>query len=389
MNFLENIPKIIYVNLADLWEVDWSAVQFKEEYFVVRAALILLAALFFKILWRWRRPRKTSHYEHSGYAVGRRQEPGWVYGTLRTIPILLIAGGAFFALVAMADPYTLQHGQTKFEELREIGYLRDTSISMGWRYKGSERARAEIVQDFVLKLIASRQDKKDRSCYITFSALPRLIADFTTDHQSLLFSVATGPLVTADPTAPEQAPGRFIVKDFDRIPFEGGTDLYLGLQAAIKIFDEKGDKKITAEIKSGSSLKKRSVIIITDGASENDPEPALKELQKRSIVPYLVFIDPDRGLEAKMHGENAFQIQAADKLLKQVRKYGGESFLAVEQTALEKIVKKLDLLHASTVGVKTFTAERHIYRWPLVLALLCLAGGLITRLIFGKFHHTV
>lgn len=364
----------------DLFSLDWSLVQFKEEYFASRAAIVVVAALLLKFLWRWQVKKEASYLEHSGYLIEARNKPGLGYKILSLVSAFFLGGGIFFVFLAMADPFTIQSSYTKIEQSREIAYLRDTSISMGWRYKNSSQPRAEIVQDFVLKLIASRQDKKDRSFYAIFAFSPYLIADFTTDQQSLLFSVAVGPLVTADPSTPQAWPGKFIIKDFDKIPFEGGTRLAEGLQAVIKIFDEKGDKKRGAT---------RSVVIITDGASETNPELQLKELQKKNIVPYLIFIDPDREAEVKIHGENSPSLKNADKLLKQVKRYGGESFLATDQAALEKIRQKFDQLYGLNAEVKASTSENHIYRLPLTWAIFLLTLGLTARLIFWKFHRVV
>jgi len=79
----------------------------------------------------------------------------------------------------------------------------------------------------------------------------------------------------------------------------------------------------------------------------------------------------------------------ADGLLKQVKRYGGESFLATDQAALDKIRQKLDQLYGLTAGVKTYSTEKHIYRLPLTLAICLLALGLSARLLFWKFHRIV
>lgn len=380
--------EILRTNFQSFWDLDWSLVQFKEEYFVLKAAFLLLAAILLMLIRRWRR-KEASYYEHSGYAISQQDRPGWSGRILGLIFGSLLLIGSGLILLAIADPYTVKSGQMKFEQSREIGYLRDTSISMGWKYKGTNLARAEIVQNFVLQLISSRREKKDRSFYLVFSGSPYLMADFTTDNQSLLFSAAVGPQVIADPSAPEQWPGKFIVKKFEKKDFEGGTDLAQSLMAALKIFEEKGKKEISEAIKQNPSLKRRSVIIITDGASETDPEPYLKELQKRSITPFLIFIDPDREAEVKLHGENSLQVKTADNLLKQIRRYGGESFLATDQAALDQIPQRLDLFYGLTAAVKVYTSERHIYRLPLSAGLIFFVLAAAARLVLWKFHRVV
>ena len=161
----------------------------------------------------------------------------------------------------------------------------------------------------------------------------------------------------------------------------------------VKTFDDKGDKKISEAIKKNPNLRRRSVIILTDGASETDPEPQLKELKKRSIVPYLVFLDPDREAEILLHGRNSTQIKVVDSLLRQIKRYGGQSFLATDWDSLDQIREKLDQLYGlnatANASVKTNIFEQHIYRLPLTASLLFLVLGLLTRLIFWKFHQMV
>lgn len=380
--------RIIWNHFTRLAEINWQVVQFKQWYFVYWAVVFLGAALFLKAVWRrWR--RQKSFLEHSGYLISAKHRPGWVYRMGGFIPFVLVVGATILLLIAIADPYVVGTQQTRFEQSREIGYLRDTSASMGWRYKNTNLSRAEIVQNFILRLIASRQNKKDRSFYLIFSSEPRLIADFTTDSSSLLFSVATGPLVTADPSAPRNSPGKFILKDFDELPLEGGTDLYLGLAAVIKIFDDKGSKELAATSKRNLGLKRRSVIIISDGASKTDPESQFKILQDKGIVPYLIFLDPDREEEIRLNRGDDLQIRNAEALLQQVRRYGGEAFLATNEDSLAEIIQRLDRLYAAIAGVKSHAVEYRIYRVPLVGSLTLYFLALTSRLLLWRFHRVV
>ena len=371
-----------------LTEINWPVVQFKQWYFAYWAVVFLAAALLLKVTWRrWYRQR--SYLDHSGFLIKRKHRPDWIYRIGESIPLVLLIGATMLLLVAIADPYLVGTQQTRFEQSREIGYLRDTSGSMGWRYKNTNLARAEIVQDFMLRLIASRQDKKDRSFYLIFSTEPRLIADFTTDSSSLLFSVATGPLVTVDPSVPRNSPGKFILKEFDELPLEGGTDLYLGLAAAVKIFEDRGSKEVAAAAKRTPGLKRRSVIIISDGASQSNPELQLKILQEKGIVPYLIFLDPDREEEIRINRGDDSRIRNAEALLQQVRRYGGEAFLATDKNALDEIIQRLDRLYAAIAGVKSYTTEYRIYRVPLVGSLVLYFLALTTRLLLWRFHRLV
>lgn len=385
MNLLNELRELIEFNLTDFFNTNWSVVQFKQQGFAVRAAILLGTALLLKILWR--KPNE-SYYEHSGYYFEKRNKPGLLDKTLGLIPIMLAGLASGFLLLAIADPYVLLSHQSKSTQSREIIYLEDASASMGFKFKNQRISRAEIVRDFILKLIVERRDKNDRAAFIIYATNPYRVADFTTDTKSFLFNVDNSWLVIADPDTPTipMYKGIFIIDNFMAEPFGGESNLSLGLQTAWKLFDEKGDPKITEEAKKNPSVKKRSVIIATDGASSHDPEPQFKELKKRGIIPYLVFIDPDKESERKIRGENSPQIKLPEQLLKQVKQYSGEYFIATNRSSLDRIRQRLDRLHAAVVEVKSYTTEQHIYRLPLVASLLLYAVAILARLILWKSH---
>lgn len=393
MNFYYELRELIGVNFYDFLHTDWTVVQFKQANFTVWAAILLGAALLLKISWPYfRQRREKSYYEHSGYRFESRDKPGFWHRVLDLSPTTFILLASSCLLLAIADPYVLLSREVKSTQSREIIYLEDSSVSMGFKFKNQQISRAEIVRDFILKLIAERGDKNDRAAFIVYASNPYRIADFTTDTDSLLFSVENGPLVIADPDTPriDFYKGMFIVKDFMAEPFGGESDLFLGLEAGSKLFDEKGDPKITQEIKKNPSIKRRSIIIATDGASSRDPEPQLKELAKRGIVPFLVYIDPDKDAERKIHGsDDAPQVKLPEQLLRQIRQYGGEYFIAANRPSLGQIRQRLDRLNPAVIAVKSLTVEQHIYRLPLVVSLVFYALAILTRLIFWKFQRVV
>jgi len=395
MNFLNQLRELIEFNLVNFFNTDWSVVQFKQQDFAIWAAILLGAALLLKRLWhylpRTSEDNEISYYEHSGHRFKKSDKPNWAEKAARLISILLVASASFFLLTAIADPYVLLSRQSTSTQSREIVYLEDVSVSMGFKFKNQQISRAEIVRDFLLKLIAERKDRNDRAAFIIYATNPYRIANFTTQNSSFLFNVSNAPLVIADPkvsTIPLYK-DLFIVKDFMEEPFGGESDLFLGFGAVVKFFDEKGDPKITEQSKNNPSVKRRSVIIATDGASSRDPEPQFQELKKRGIVPYLVFVDPDKEAEKKIHGDEALQAKLPEQLLKQVRQYGGDYFIAYDRYSLEQIRQRLDRLHAAVVEVKSYTTEQHIYRLPLVVSLILYALAIVTRLALWKYHRTI
>ena len=106
-------------------------------------------------------------------------------------------------------------------------------------------------------------------------------------------------------------------------------------------------------------------------------------------VPPPLFNGPEREEEARNNGFDALSIKNSEALLRQVERYGGKSFLATDETALEKIRQRLDMLYASMVEVKIHTAEQHIYRLPLVAAVLLFSLAVAARLVLWKFYRVV
>lgn len=389
---------IVYTNLTQLGEVERGLVQFKQEHFIWRAALMLLAALFLAVFWRywrWRSwyLRSGGYLEESGFPISQLDKPGWSYRLVAFLPVALALTGIIFLLMAMADPYTVNFHQSRVQQSREIGYLRDVSASMGFRYKNTQSTRAEIVQDFILELISSRREKKDRSFYSYFASWSYVGSGFTTDNESLLFSVVMAPLAIVDPRVMQENDvfrNKFILKDYGSLEFGGGTDLAAGLATVIQVFDEKGDKKIAERAKTSPDLKWRSVVIITDGASQTDAEPELRGLRQRGIVPYLIFIDPDREVAMTIDGERGqTMINNADALLRLIPQYGGESFLATDEHSLAQVRQRLDQLYAAVTEAKAYTVEQHIFRLPLTVALILLALSVVMRAILFKFFLVV
>lgn len=397
MNF-EEIWGLIKTNLDNFLETDWSIVQYKHRDFAILATIILVVAFLLKLSWPrlsasiFRRPvSPKSSYWHSGYRSEKQDRPGWIYKIAIFFTTSCVILGSAPFVVTIADPYIIQSHEKRPIRSREIVYVKDSSVSAGFRYKNQRVTRAEIMTEFLSRLIVDRKDQNDRAGFVIYATYPFLEADFTTDYKSLLFSVNRAPQVIADPITPkvETYKGLFIAKDFMAIDFGGESDLFLGLHTAIKLFDERGDPKITEEIKANPSLKRRSVIIATDGASSRDPEEQFKELKKRGIVPYLVYIDPDKQAERKIHGEGAPEVRLPAQLLKQVRRYGGEYFVATEQTSLAEIRQRLNALHAAVIDVKIETTEQHIYRGPLVVSMIFFVLAIFSRLLLFWFHRIV
>ena len=375
---MQDLWEISTFELNNFLETDWDVVQFKRWDFIYLAAAILGAAFLLKLGIKFlRKKRREGYYEDSGVALNTSVQPGLIAKLLGfSFKIILIFGTAA-VLTALTDPFTTQTDYIQIQECRELIYLKDASTSMGWRFKIYNQSRAEIVQDFQLNLIAKRWGKCDRAAFFLFETRATQWADFTRDADSLMYSVDNAPLVIADAGAEFRWSGRFILKNYRKESNSGATNLHLGLATVIKAFELKGSKE----------AQDRSVIIITDGAAEQDPEPQLSQLKKMNIIPLLVFIDPDTELEAQFHGEGSDKLKLPAKLLKDVRKYGGDYFIATDKNSLEKISEKLDQLHAAKFSARQYSKENFIYRRFLVVAIWLMALAGLVRLLTWPYQR--
>ena len=105
------------------------------------------------------------------------------------------------------------------------------------------------------------------------------------------------------------------------------------------------------------------------------------------IIPYLVFVDPDRELEAQFHGQNSNKLKLPDKLIKDVRKYGGDYFVATDKNSLSKISEKLDLLHSVKFSISKYSKENFIYRRFLVAGIWLIALAGLARLLTWSYQN--
>ena len=191
------------------------------------------------------------------------------------------------------------------------------------------------------------------------------------------------PIALAPATSELMWPGDFIMKkgQFVESPDSNSTNLHFGLESAIYLFDRQGSLEITEGLKNNPNSKMRSVVIITDGAASVDPEPQFKELRKRKIIPYLIFVDPERTIEKKLYGENSPQVQLTSRLYVLVRLYGGQYFLARDRQSVDHISEMLDKLQSVKQIKKTNIKEREVYFIPLAIAFLFAVAAMAVRVL--------
>lgn len=385
----------LQVLLADAFHnavgFDWVNVHYKTGNLIAKTAAILAAVFLLKLVLKWRRRKESSFYLHSGFIFSGNVRPGIMYKVIRGSVWSIAAAGVAFLGLALAEPVFYEANRTEQIESREIVYLRDISSSMGFHLSSSSLSRAEAVQTFITKLLSKRRDKRDRSAYVVFATESEIWSSFTTSFESFSFSVFSAPISIAPAEAAQMWPRSFVLKrgKYREQDLGGGTSLHLGLESVIYLFDRKGSSDTTAEMKRNSGIKMRSVVIITDGAADINPEKQFIELKKREIVPYLVFIDPAHEVEKNMYNENSPQAKLPSELLMMVRRYGGEYFSAGDQKSIDKVSETLDRLQSTRKTVKVSANEKEAYYVPLEVAFACFILAVGLRAILGRFWRTI
>ena len=399
MNIMDVWPLVVGA-VTDALNLDWSELSYKRSSLVIRAAAFIGAVFFSALIIKWRRnaPHRrmyrrdasSSHYLMS-LVPDKIHEPGIMFKVVRGFVWVLAFVSLCFLGVALANPVVFITDSTEQIESREIIYVKDVSASNGFRIKNSNIPRGEIAQETLEKLILKRKDKRDRSAYVVFGTHSEIWSGFTTSFESLSFSVSMAPFFLAPSEAPTMWPGMFIVKKgqytINEIGY--GTGLHLGLESAIYLFDRKGSPKVAEEMKRNPNAQMRSVVIITDGVADVDPEPQFRELRKRRIIPYLIFIDPDRSIEKALYGENSIQAQPPNQLFMMVRRSGGQYFLAKDKESVDRISETLDRLQSVKQTEKINFKEREVYFIPLAVSFLFAVASMVARALSLPMWRTV
>lgn len=390
MNIMDVWPLIVGA-VTDALNLDWSELSHKRSSLVIKAAAFIAAVFFTALVIRWWRDRRSNSHYLTGLVPDKRHEPGIVFKLARGLAWGLTFASLCFLGVALANPVVFITDSTEVIESREVIYIKDVSTSMGFRLQGTNVSRGEITRETTEKLITKRKDKRDRAAYIVFGTNSEIWSGFTTSFESLMFSVSMSPMALAPATSDRMWPGMFIMKkgQFVESANSNSTKLHLGLESAIYLFDRKGSPKITEELKQNPNAKMRSVVIITDGAADVDPEPQFRELRKRRIIPYLIFVDPDRTIEKQLYGENSPQVQLTNQLYMLVRRYGGQYFLARDQKSVDRISEMLDKLQSVKQIKRTNIKEREVYFIPLAIAFLFAIAAIAVRVLSLLMWRTV
>lgn len=307
----------------------------------------LLLLLLLPVWWLWRRRHRPPAIVFSRVAAlargphaGRR-----ITAMLFLLRNLLLAS----LIVALARPRTGARAENSTSEGINIVIAIDLSSSMLAQDFQPEN-RIEVAKAAAKRFIAGRQS--DRIGVVSFASEALTQVPLTTDY----------PVVNA------------AIDNLTIGQLEDGTAIGTAIAtAANRLRDAPG--------------KSRVMIVLTDGVNNRgaiDPRTAARAAAAFGIKIYAIGIGTEgmapvpvgRGLFGLRYENRPVQIDEA--LLTDVaRMTGGRYFRARDAQALQQIYQQIDQLEKEPVQTRTYVRFTELFRWPLSLGLLALAGELL------------
>ncbi|OGN06661.1 MAG: hypothetical protein A2750_02310 [Candidatus Yanofskybacteria bacterium RIFCSPHIGHO2_01_FULL_45_42] len=366
---------------------DFSQVSFDSLGFALGAGLFLLAIFLYKIL---RGCDKKFYHSYSGQEIpGEYSDPLW-RRLICLSPFVALALSTFFLILALANPYLPRTVIEEIVESLEMVELIDTSSSMGWEYLDTGRSAGETARERHLEFREMRRGQNDRVTLWIFSNNAYKIQDFIIDDDVYVLQLEDAPIATVDSTHPS-LPERNLTswlnglcgivapKDMIRImQSEGGTNLRTGLRAVTQYFDFKGDRRI----------KRKAVLVVSDAATELNPEEELAELQKRGIATYFIHVQPNRECEMKFNNTGSRDLLAAEWLENNISRFGGRFFSVDDPASIERAYAEINRLETAPFRITRHLFRVLIYQRPLAVAVVLAATSLFSGIFIGFFFET-
>ena len=292
----------------ELLETDFQQIRYADVGIAVGLAFFVGGVLAFTLV-RLAAARKRHTRQHSGHVVDpSHRKRLWIRG-LHTAPKFLLAAALMLLIFSVADPFlTATEEVGGYVESRVRIDLVDTSGSMAWEFPETNKSKAEVARDAHLAFLEMRREKNDRVSLWLFSTYPYMVDDFVMDDELYYFQVWDAPYVMT------QRLDKAMVVPRDKvriIPAEGDTNIIRPLQDIVAYFD-----RDEATLGRGAN-QNRAVLIITDAAVDEFPDAEFAELNRRNIVPYLIYINTSDARSA------SFLHPSVPQLVAQIQEYGG------------------------------------------------------------------
>ena len=320
--------------------LDFGVIQFASPW-----ALPLLLAL--PAWWLWRRARKRPAIVFSrvsALATGPRAGRGITRALFMLRNLALLS-----AVIALARPRSGARAEDVTSEGINIVVAFDISSSM-LAQDFQPQNRLEVAREKVKQFVSMRES--DRIGIVAFSGEALTQVPLTTDYPVVLAAINN------------LQPGQL----------EDGTAIGTAIAtAANRLKDAPGNSRV--------------MIVLTDGVNNRgniDPRTAARAGAALGIRIYTIGVGTE-GMAPVPVGRGLFglryemrPVEIDDQLLTEVaRLTGGRYFRARDAAALDRITREIDRLERVPVQTRTYVRFTELYRWPLILALLALAGEIV------------
>ena len=355
---------VAFVNsgLQELAETEFAQIRYGDIWMAFLLTIVVGLVLCVTLLRLLVQRRKHTRF-HSGHEIDPLHQKRWWVRVVHTPPKALIAGALGLILFAAADPFlTATEEVHGYIESRVRVDLIDTSGSMAWEFPNSGKSKAEVARDAHLRFLEMRREKNDRVSLWLFSTYPYMVDDFVVDDELYYFQVWDAPYVTT------QRLDKAMVVPRDKvwiIPAEGDTNIIRPLRSIMRHFD-----RDEAAMGGGENLN-RAILIITDAAVDEFPDSEFAALNRRNIIPYIIYINTS-DVRSAMVGHP----RSMPQLIKMIREYGGDYFDVTDQDGLTRAYQAIDEHEAVRVEMKHRALKVPIYSRFLLLAMAMLVVGI-------------
>ena len=356
----------------ELIETDFEQVRYGDVGMAVALAIAVCVVLTLTLV-RLTATRKRYARQHSGHVIAAQHRKRLWVRVLHSAPKALLAGALVMLIVSVADPFlTATEEVSGYVESRVRIDLVDTSGSMAWEFPETNKSKAEVARDAHLEFLEMRREKNDRVSLWLFSTYPYMVDDFVIDDELYYYQVWDAPYVMT------QRLDKAMVVPRDKVrivPAEGDTNIIRPLQDIVKHFD-----RDEATVGRGAN-QNRAVLIITDAAVDEFPDAEFAELNRRNIVPYLIYINTSDARTA------SFLNPTVPQLVGQIQEYGGDYFDVTSEDSLMRAYEAIDEREAVRMELKHRALKVPIYsRFLLVAMALLVVGipmGFVSELLWG------
>ena len=356
----------------ELIETDFEQIRYGDVGMAVVLAIAVSVVLTLTLV-RLTATRKRYARQHSGHVIAVQHRKRLWVRVLHSAPKALLAGALVMLIFSVADPFlTATEEVSGYVESRVRIDLVDTSGSMAWEFPETNKSKAEVARDAHLEFLEMRREKNDRVSLWLFSTYPYMVDDFVMDDELYYYQVWDAPYVMT------QRLDKAMVVPRDKVrivPAEGDTNIIRPLQDIVKHFD-----RDEATVGRGAN-QNRAVLIITDAAVDEFPDAEFAELNRRNIVPYLIYINTSDARTA------SFLNPTVPQLVGQIQEYGGDYFDVTSEDSLTRAYEAIDEREAVRMELKHRALKVPIYsRFLLVAMALLVVGipmGFVSELLWG------